>query len=455
MAKKKSASQTTEPQSSFDIRSGSSRQQYQIPLASLYGIDGFIKSFDPAKIAPLPSHPSLPNPRQTMTSGTLAIIAEIEESGVVHTPPIGVLIDDELVLIDGRTRITGLVRHYLKNGTDLGDASITVDVLEGTLSPTDLMLYALEVNVSRESIDDGDILLRLRALQDMGATREDMLRALGKDPKAAASKGWLNRVMAVVESQTLVNAVQEGTVTLQAAQGIAANSNTEDDRHAAVVQVSEDAEKRQKSGVGKAAAQAQAGQALGLKTSASTKKTPKALLWQKVTAEMAPLYAEAVTAQADGSLPSIDAFAEAHGLDDTATSTLKALVAMNALGAVAAVYKQTTFDGVIEGQSDDQRNESLWAFGAGIGPKIREVYGLEDRAFFAEVVGKPLPESGKRGRPAKNGGKATPAKGGKKTPAKGEAAAPAKTAKKPAKKGEASAKASRGRKPKAVESTEE
>lgn len=126
----------------------------------------------------------------------------------------------QIVLADGKTRLTGIGRYLHTHKELLGKLTVPFNRVKGTDNEIRLQMLHYGLKESRIPLTDADVSKYLRSLDKKGITEDEQLRVL--DKAGRRGKIWLNHMKSVLDANpAVVQAFEEGEVDFTTAKMLA------------------------------------------------------------------------------------------------------------------------------------------------------------------------------------------------------------------------------------------
>lgn len=219
---------------------------HQTPTISASAIYGFDKAVERARDTGkvlLEDHPEFPNPRTVRGEISQDVIDAVAEDGRILTPIVIMQYGPDIVVLDGKTRLMGLVKAASEDGKDVNlEVPYTLSTPE---SAHHAKVEMVALNIFRENLPDNVLPQVLQLMRHTYKMTDQDLAGLLRRPGRNGVR-YVRQLLEVATSPSLTEAIQSGDIPTEVATQIATRTTSEKDRKDLVKKTVERAKALQK-----------------------------------------------------------------------------------------------------------------------------------------------------------------------------------------------------------------
>lgn len=242
----------------------------QIDPFAIYGFaDSLREAIENKSEFKLSSHPDFPNPRKKFEKPSLDIIQNVVTTKTVREPlvlkNIGSKTEPIFILLDGKTRLTGVANYMIENPED-ATAFQTVPYILFTGSDAEARVFMGATNYERANLTSVMWAEHIAFLHDVQKVSLDELQ-LQFNREGSAGLRYIKEMLKLGGSKTLTEAVKKGEVNTTTAKAIAQKTSDPKEQKDKVSKVVKEKTKLEKKGAPKNSekTERQAAQAAGVR----------------------------------------------------------------------------------------------------------------------------------------------------------------------------------------------
>lgn len=195
--------------------------------------EALARYLDTGKLS-IDQHPDLPNPRQELTEDSMTIIENVAQDQGFHTPIVVCEWKKDIIVLDGRTRLLGLIKGI--GDANATDDTVTVPVVVHQIDSIEQgLVMALRLNIERVNLDETALLLLIGELHEKDPkayTPNVLAQLIGRDHRGGIR--YVKSAIAAFKSDTLRQNVKDGVIPPDVARQLGTRNDTEEEIQAAV-----------------------------------------------------------------------------------------------------------------------------------------------------------------------------------------------------------------------------
>lgn len=182
-------------------------KDHRIDPMKIYGVADAVNG----KTEQLRDHPNFSNPRSPANMDW-GIVEDVAATGEIMEPvKLYWNSTGEVVLADGKTRMTGIILYLRSHPEMIGNLEIPLLRVKGTDNEIRLMMLAYGLKESRKPLNEADVSKFLRKLDIMGVSTDEQLRVLDKSGRKGIL--YLNELKRVFDANpAVIEAFEQGKI---------------------------------------------------------------------------------------------------------------------------------------------------------------------------------------------------------------------------------------------------